>query len=174
MARKHHKPEEIVAKLRQVEVLVRQAKTLTDAVRAIGVTEATYYRWRSEFVGLKLDQVKRLKLLEQENNRLRQAVAGDFLDIRDDPAHADCHASDSWDAGQRLGHAVHAGDGDGVIYNSARWPGGSAAAVFWPNLITLPINQARQFRYRWDGSRMTHYFIHGSTDRLWHQWPPSP
>ena len=75
MASKHHKPEEIVAKLRQVEVLVGQGKPVTDAVRAIGVTEATYYRWRSEFGGLKLDQVKRLKLLEQENGRLRQAVA---------------------------------------------------------------------------------------------------
>ena len=72
MARKYHKPEEIVAKLRQVEVLVGQGKPVTDAVRAIGVTEATYYRWRSEFGGLKLDQVK---LLEQENSRLRQAVA---------------------------------------------------------------------------------------------------
>ncbi len=75
MARKHHKPEEIVGKLRQVEVLVGQGKPVTDAVRAIGVTEATYYRWRSEFGGLKLDQVKRLKVLEQENGRLRQAVA---------------------------------------------------------------------------------------------------
>ena len=75
MARKHHKPEEIVAKLRQVEVLVGQGKPVTDAVRGIGVTEATYYRWRSEFGGLKLDQVKRLKLLEQENDRLRRAVA---------------------------------------------------------------------------------------------------
>ena len=75
MGRKHHKPEEIVAKLRQVEVLVGQGKPVTDAVRAIGVTEATHYRWRSEFGGLKLDQVKRLKTLEQENGRLRQAVA---------------------------------------------------------------------------------------------------
>ena len=75
MARPHHKPEEIVAKLRQVEVLVGQGKPVTDAVRAIGVTEATYYRWRSEFGGLKLDQVKRLKVLEQENGRLRQGVA---------------------------------------------------------------------------------------------------
>ena len=75
MASKHHKPEEIVAKLRQVEVLVGQGKPVTDAVRSIGVTEATYYRWRSEFGGLKLDQVKRLKVLEQENDRLRRAVA---------------------------------------------------------------------------------------------------
>jgi len=66
MARKHHKPEEIVGKLRQVEVLTGQGKPVADAVRAIGVTEATYYRWRSEFGGLKLDQVKRLKILEQE------------------------------------------------------------------------------------------------------------
>jgi putative transposase len=75
MARKHHKPEEVVAKLRQVEVLVGQDKPVADAVRTIGVTEATYYRWRSEFGGLKLDQVKRLKVLEQENGRLRRAVA---------------------------------------------------------------------------------------------------
>ncbi len=75
MASKHHKPEEIVAKLRQVEVLVGQGKTVADGARAIGVTEATYYRWRAEYGGLKLDQVKRLKQLEQENNRLRRAVS---------------------------------------------------------------------------------------------------
>ena len=80
MARKHHKPEESVARLRQVEVLVGQGKPVTDAVRAIGVTEATYYRWRSEFGGLKLDQVKRLKVLEQETGRLRRAVADLMLE----------------------------------------------------------------------------------------------
>jgi len=62
MARKHHKPEEIVAKLRQVEVLLAQGKSAVEAVRVIGVTEQTYYRWRSEYGGLKLDQVKRLRL----------------------------------------------------------------------------------------------------------------
>ena len=75
MARKHHKPEEIVAKLRQVEVLVGQGKTVAEGARAIGVTEATYYRWRAEYGGLKLDQVRRLKQLEQENSRLRRAVS---------------------------------------------------------------------------------------------------
>jgi transposase-like protein len=75
MARKHHKPEEIVAKLRQVEVLTAQGAPVAEAVRAIGVTEPTHYRWRSEYGGLKLDQVKRLELLEQENGRLRKAVA---------------------------------------------------------------------------------------------------
>ena len=76
MARKKaHTPEEVVAKLRQAEVLVGQGKTVADAVRAIGVTEPTYYRWRAEFGGLKLDQVKRLKELERENARLRKAVS---------------------------------------------------------------------------------------------------
>ena len=75
MARKHHKPEEIVAKLRQVEVLVGQGKSVAEAVRAIGVTEPTYYRWRAEHGGLRLDQVRRLKQLEQENGRLRRAVS---------------------------------------------------------------------------------------------------
>ena len=75
MARKQHKPEEIVAKLRQVEVLAAQGKTVAEGARAIGVTEATYYRWRAGYGGLKLDQVKRLKRLEQEDGRLRTAVA---------------------------------------------------------------------------------------------------
>ena len=74
------KPEEIVAKLRQVDVLVSQGRTVADAVRSIGVTEVTYYRWRKEFGGLKVDQVKRLKDLETENQRLRKAVADLTLD----------------------------------------------------------------------------------------------
>ncbi len=75
MARKHHKPEEIVGKLRQVEVLVGQGKPVAEAIRSIGVTEPTYYRWRAEYGGLKLDQVRRLKQLEQENGRLRRAIS---------------------------------------------------------------------------------------------------
>src|ERR671912_134477 len=73
--RKRHGPEEILAKLRQVEVAAGQGTPVADAIRAIGVTEATYYRWRQEFGGLKLDQVRRLKELEAENTRLRKAVA---------------------------------------------------------------------------------------------------
>jgi putative transposase len=73
--KKKHSPEEIVAKLRQVEVLTGQGTLVADAIRAIGVTEPTYYRWRQEFGGLKLDQVKRLKELEAENARLRRAVS---------------------------------------------------------------------------------------------------
>lgn len=75
MPRKKRNPEEIVAKLRQVDVLVSQGRTVADAVRMIGVTQFTYYRWRKEFGGLKVDQVRRLKDLEKENERLRKAVA---------------------------------------------------------------------------------------------------
>jgi transposase-like protein len=77
---KRHKPEEIVAKLRQVDVLTSQGRSVADAVRAIGVTEVTYYRWRQEYGGLKSDQIKRMKALELENQRLRKAVADLTLD----------------------------------------------------------------------------------------------
>jgi transposase len=80
MPRKRHKPEEIVVKLRQVDVLVAQGKPVADAIRSIGVTEVTYYRWKQEYGGLKTDQVKRLKELEQENSRLRRAVSDLTLD----------------------------------------------------------------------------------------------
>ena len=80
MPKKTYKPEEIVAKLRQVDVLVSQGQNIADAIRQIGVSEVTYYRWRQEYGGLKIDQVKRLKELEQENNRLRRAVSDLTLD----------------------------------------------------------------------------------------------
>jgi len=80
MLRKRHSAEEIVAKLRQADVLLTQGQTGADVARVLGVTETTYYRWRSEFGGLKGDQVKRLKELEQENTRLRKAVADLTLD----------------------------------------------------------------------------------------------
>jgi putative transposase len=77
---KKHKPEEIVAKLRQVDVLLSQGTLIADAIRSIGVTEVTYYRWRNEYGGLKSDQVKRLKDLETENARLRKAISDLTLD----------------------------------------------------------------------------------------------
>ena len=80
MRKKRHTPEEIVSKLRQVDVLVSQGQTVADAIRAIGVTEVTYYRWRQEHGGLKSDQIKRMKELETENQRLREAIADLTLD----------------------------------------------------------------------------------------------
>ncbi|MFC5485158.1 IS3 family transposase [Microvirga aerilata] len=75
MGKKRHSAEEIVSKLRQVDVLTVQGRTVAEAIRQIGVTEVTYYRWRSEYGGLKSDQVKRMKELEMENARLRRAVS---------------------------------------------------------------------------------------------------
>jgi len=80
MPRKRYTPEEIVAKLRQVEVITAQGGSVADAVKSIGVTEVSYYRWRKEFGGLRTDQVKRIKELEMENLRLRKAVSDLTLD----------------------------------------------------------------------------------------------
>jgi transposase-like protein len=80
MTKKRHTPEEIIAKLRQVDVLTAQGTPVADAIRTIGVTEVTYYRWRQEFGGLKSAQVKRMKELETENQRLRKAIADLTLD----------------------------------------------------------------------------------------------
>ena len=80
MPKKGYKPEEIVAKLRQVDVHLSQGSSVADAIRQIGVSEVTYYRWRQEFGGLKISQVKRLKELEAENARLRRAVSDLTLD----------------------------------------------------------------------------------------------
>ena len=80
MAKKTYKPEEIVAKLRQVDVLHSQGMSMADAIRQIGVTEVTFYRWRKEYGGMKTDQLKRLKELEKVNERLRRAVSDLTLD----------------------------------------------------------------------------------------------
>jgi transposase-like protein len=80
MAGKRDKPEEIVLKLRQVEVLQGQGKSVQEAVRQIGVTVQTYDRWRKEYGGLSRDQLKRLKELDAENTRLRRAVSDLTLD----------------------------------------------------------------------------------------------
>ena len=75
MARKIYKPEEIVTLLRQVEVAVANGKTTPQACKEAGIVEQTYYRWRKEYGGLKVDQAKRLKALEQENSKLRRLVS---------------------------------------------------------------------------------------------------
>ncbi len=80
MARKRHSAEEIIGKLREAEVLLAQGRSVSEAARAIGVTEQSYYRWRREYGGLKMDQARRLKELERENQRLRKAVADLTLD----------------------------------------------------------------------------------------------
>ncbi len=80
MAIKRHKPEEIVAKLRQVEVLVGRGMARIDAIREISIREQTYYRWRKQYSGMGTDQLKELKRLQKENERLRKAVSDLTLD----------------------------------------------------------------------------------------------
>ena len=75
MVRKGFKPEQIIGKLREAEVLLSQGSTVGEASRKIGVTEQTYYRWRKEYGGMRVEQAKRLKELEQENSRLKRLVA---------------------------------------------------------------------------------------------------
>ena len=80
MPTKRHTPEQVIIKLREVEVALAQGSTVAEASRQIGVTEQTFYRWRSEYGGLRVDQVKRLKQLESENTRLKRAIADLTLD----------------------------------------------------------------------------------------------
>ena len=75
MAQKRHTPEQIIRKLREVEVAQGKGKTTPQAVKQIGVTEQTFYRWRKEYGGMRVDQAKRLKELEKENLRLKRLVA---------------------------------------------------------------------------------------------------
>jgi transposase-like protein len=80
MARKRHSAEEIIGKLREAEVSLAQGKKVPDVCRTLGVSEQTYYRWRNEYGGLRIDQARRLKQLERENGQLRRAVADLTLD----------------------------------------------------------------------------------------------
>ncbi len=80
MARKRYKPEQIVRLLRQADVLSSQGRSVSEICREIGVTENTYYRWRKEYGGMRIDQARRLKELERENARLKRAVADLTLD----------------------------------------------------------------------------------------------
>ena len=80
MMNKRPKPEEIITKLRQVEVLMGQGMARLDAIRRIGVVEQTYYRWRKQYGGMGVDQLKELKRLQKENDQLRKAVSDLTLD----------------------------------------------------------------------------------------------
>ncbi len=81
MARKRFTPEQIINHLREAEILVNQGKTVAEACRQISIVEQTYYRWRKEYGGMEVEQVRQLKHLEQENARLKKLVAEQALDI---------------------------------------------------------------------------------------------
>jgi putative transposase len=80
MAKRRYRAEDIIHKLREADVLLSQGKPVAEVCRALGVTDVTYYRWRKEYGGLRVDQAKRLKELEQENSRLRKAVSDLTID----------------------------------------------------------------------------------------------
>jgi transposase-like protein len=80
MKKKEFKPEQIITMLREVEVVLAQGSTAVEVVRKLGITEQTYYRWRREYGGMRIEQAKRLKELEKENVRLKQLVADLSLD----------------------------------------------------------------------------------------------
>lgn len=80
MGRRTFTPEQIINKLREAEVLLSQGDSVGEASRKIGVTEQTYYRWRREYGGMRLEQARRLKELEKENTRLKKLVADLSLD----------------------------------------------------------------------------------------------
>ena len=80
MVKRKHSVEQIIGQLREAEVELAQGRSVAEVCRSLGVTEQPYYRWRKEYGGLKMDQAKRLKVLEQENTRLRRAVADLTLD----------------------------------------------------------------------------------------------
>ena len=90
---------------------------------------------------------------------LTAAISGNLLAA---PPH--CLVPDDWTRGQAFGRQTRVGGGDGVIYPSVRYPDGMAAAVFWPDCVVLPVAQASQFRYHWDGSRTTRYLVHGTRE----------
>ena len=80
MPKKCYRPEDILSKLREADILISQGKTVAETIRVLGVSDVTYYRWRKEYGGMTPSQVKRLKELEKENQRLRKAVSDLTLD----------------------------------------------------------------------------------------------
>ena len=80
MSKKRYRPEEIIGKLREADVLISQGKKVVDVIKALGITDVTYYRWRQEYGGMSVSQARRLKELEKENERLRKAVSDLTLD----------------------------------------------------------------------------------------------
>jgi len=96
---------------------------------------------------------------DSDYRELCAAVTGNFA-----AAPQDCLAPDDWRPGQGFGRVSRAEGADGVLYPSVRFPAGMAAGVFWPDCLSLPILQARQFRYHWDGARMTRYLVHGARE----------
>jgi RES domain-containing protein len=105
---------------------------------------------------------------DAQYRELTAAIAGSLHDLRPG-GFSECLNPDSWKAAQILAADLRQNGSNGIVYPSVRWPAGEAAGIFWPDLIRLPINQARTLQYHWDGSRMTRYFVIGEDD--WYELP---
>lgn len=105
---------------------------------------------------------------DAQYRELTAGIAGALHDLRGG-GFQEYLAPDDWTPGQRLASSLRRSGADGIVYPSVRWPGGHAAALFWPDLVRLPVIQARTLQYHWDGSRMTRYFVMGEQE--WQAWP---
>jgi len=105
---------------------------------------------------------------DAQYRELTARISGSLHDLRG-AASSEALDPDDWIPGQTLAAALRSAGSDGIVYPSVRWPPGHSAALFWPDLIDLPITQAQTLQYHWDGTRMTRYFIIGDTD--WYALP---
>ncbi len=105
---------------------------------------------------------------EAQFRELRAAIAGQLHDLRAGD-HEACLSPDDWHPGQALGARIWAQGGAGIVYPAVRCPQGQAAALFWPDQVRLPVVQGRQMLYRWDGTRMSRFFVYGEN-----QWFARP
>jgi hypothetical protein len=105
---------------------------------------------------------------DAQYRELRAHIAGSLHDLRAG-SFDDYLDPDNWGPAQRLAASLKAAGSDGIVFPSVRYSAGQATALFWPDLIRLPVVQARTLQYHWDGSSMTRYFIIGETD--WYTWP---
>lgn len=105
---------------------------------------------------------------DAQYRELQAPIAGALHDLRG-KSFVDGLDAQDWSASQRLGATLKSAGADGLVYPSVRWPAGLAAALFWPDLVKLPVVQARTLQYHWDGAHMTRYFVMGESD--WRAWP---
>jgi hypothetical protein len=106
---------------------------------------------------------------DAQYRELQAGIAGSLHDLRGS-GFEEVLAPADWKPGQVLAGALKAGGSDGIVYPSVRWPEGHAAALFYPDLVKLPVVQAQTLQYHWDGERMTRYFVMGETE--WRAWGP--
>lgn len=107
---------------------------------------------------------------DAQYRELSARIAGALHDLRGD-GFGDCLAPDDWKPGQALAAALKTAGSHGIVYPSVRWPAGQAVALFYPDVVKLPVIQAQTLQYHWDGKRMTRYFVMGESE--WRAWPAS-